>query len=111
MERTANQFSANADAIIVNRTGFISSSGMRDSYRYGKKQQYGFIFDALGRKIPKKSFRLLPCEALELAEQKQSLELETLKFRIAGIVTKYKDQNYLLLQKATKVYSYGNFAR
>ena len=37
------------------------------------------VFDALGRKIPKTSFRLLPCEALELAEQKQSVELEDLK--------------------------------
>ncbi len=99
------------DTVIVNRTGFILSREMRDLYRPERNTQYGFVFDALGRNIPKESFRLLPCEALEHAEQRQSAELETLKFQIAGIVTKYKDQNYLLLQKATPVYSYGNFGR
>jgi len=99
------------DTILADRTGFILSHTMDGSHRAEKNMQYGFVFDALGRKIPKTSYRLLPCEALELAEQRQSAELETLQFRVAGIVTKYKDQNYLLLQKATQVFSYGNFAR
>jgi len=99
------------DTVIVNRTGFILSREMRDSYRPERNTQYGFVFDAFGRNIPKESCRLLPCEALEHAEQRQSAELETLQFQIAGIVTEYKKQNYLLLQKATQVYSYGNFAR
>jgi len=99
------------DTVLADRTGFILSHTMDGALRAEKNIQYGFVFDALGRKIPKMSYRLLPCEALELAEQGQSAELETLQFRVAGIVTEYKDQNYLLLQKATQVFSYGNFAR
>ncbi len=70
-----------------------------------------FILDAFGRNAAEVPLRLLPCEALELTEQRQSDELEPLRFKIAGIMTKYKGDNYLLLQKATRVYSYGNFTR
>ena len=99
------------DSILVNRTGFISPSYLiRAACPADKNMQYGFAFDALGRNISKASLRLLPCEALERAVRKQSAELESMKFQIAGIATRYKDQNYLLLQKATRVYDYGNFA-
>ncbi len=70
-----------------------------------------FILDAFGRNTAEVPLRLLPCEALELTEQRQSAELEPVRFKIAGIMTKYKGDNYLLLQKATRVYSYGNFTR
>jgi len=90
------------DTILADRTAFLV--GQDDG-------QFVFVLDALGRSAPKISLRLLPCEALELTEQRQSAELEQLTFKIAGIMTKYKDQNYLLLQRATKVYDHGNFAR
>ena len=32
-----------------------------------------------------------------------------MRFNVAGILTRYKGQQYLLLQKATRIYSYGNF--
>jgi len=70
-----------------------------------------FVFDALGRNVPQVSFKVLPCEILELAEFTQSAEPEPLRFKIAGIVTKYKGQNYLLLQRSTRVYSHENFGR
>ena len=68
-----------------------------------------FTLDALGRNVDQVSFQLLPCQILEWTQQKQSLETESLRFKIAGIVTKYKGQNYLLLQRATRIYSHGNF--
>lgn len=70
-----------------------------------------FVLDALGRNVRPVSLRLLPCEALELAELAQSVIPEPVRFKIAGIVTKYKGEKYLLLQKATRIYSHGNFAR
>jgi hypothetical protein len=76
------------------------------------QQQNGgftFVLDALGRNAPQVRFQLLPCETLELTELKQSAELEPMRFKIAGITTKYKGNNYLLLQKATRIYSQGNF--
>jgi len=90
------------DAVLANRTAFLI---VQDDDRPI------FVLDALGRSAPKISLRLLPCEALELTEQRQSAELEQPRFKIAGIMTKYKDQNYLLLQRAAKVYSHDNFAR
>ena len=70
-----------------------------------------FVLDALGRNVKPVSLRPLPCEVLELAEQKQSAVPEPIRFKIAGIMTKYKGENYLLLQKATRVYNYQNFGR
>lgn len=90
------------DSILVNRTGFLV------------KQADGslvFNLDALGRKIQSSSLRLLPCQALELTEQEQFVEPDLIRFKIAGIVTVYKGRRYLLLQRATRVYSHQNFGR
>jgi hypothetical protein len=70
-----------------------------------------FVLDALGRNVQHVSLRLLPCEALELTERKQAAVPEPVRFKIAGIKTAYKGQHYLLLQKATRVYSHQNFGR
>jgi hypothetical protein len=68
-----------------------------------------FVPDALGRGLRQVSFRLLPCQALELTERRYSAEPDRMRFKIAGIVTQYKGKRYLLLQKATRLYSCGNF--
>lgn len=90
------------DSILTDRSAFLV------------KQSDGrlmFVLNALGRNVRPVSLRLLPCEALELAELTQSAIPEPVRFKIAGIVTKYKGEKYLLLQKATRIYSHGNFAR
>ncbi len=90
------------DSILADRSAFLV------------KQDDGrlvFVLDAFGRNVRPVSLRLLPCEVLELAEQRQSAVPESVRFKIAGIVTKYKGKNYLLLQKATRVYSHQNFDR
>jgi len=89
------------DSIIADRTGFIRDSG----------PDAGFVLDALGRNVRQLSFRLLPCQVLELAQQKESLSPDPVRFKIAAIVTKYKGQNYLLLQRATRTYSNQNFPK
>jgi len=48
---------------------------------------------------------------LELTELKEAADPEKVRFKIAGIMTKYKGENYLLLEKATQTYSYGNFGK
>jgi len=86
--------------VLANRTGFIRDSG-----------HVVFVFNAFGRSIQQTSLRLLPCQALELAEQEQSAEPDPIRFKIAGIVAEYKGQCFLLLQQATRVYSHDNFGR
>jgi len=98
----AQRYSRSSDSIYVDRTALLVE---QDDGRFM------FLPDALGRNLQKLSLRLLPCEALELTELKQAAEPEPLRFKIAGIITKYKGNNYLLLEKATRTYSHGNFGR
>jgi hypothetical protein len=98
----AMPYAGNADSILADRTAFLVRQ---------PQDRLVFSLDALGRDIQQTSLRLLPCEALELAEQEQSAEPERVRFKIAGIVTKYKGSSYLLLHRATRAYSHGNFGR
>lgn len=90
------------DAILADRCAFLVKQN---------DGRFVFVLDALGRNVRPISLPLLPCEALELAELTQSAIPEPVRFKIAGIITKYKGEKYLLLQKATRIYSHGNFAR
>jgi hypothetical protein len=94
------------DSILADRCGFVreSSHGTQDSWR-----KVSFVLDALGRKEPKTSLHLLPCQALEQAQRRQSAAPDTLRFKIAGIVTTFKGKKYLLLQRTIRLYSHGNF--
>jgi hypothetical protein len=95
-------YSRSADAVYVDRTGFLIEQ---------HDGRFMFVPDALGRNVQKLFFNLLPCAMLELTELKQAAEPEKIRFKIAGIITKYKGEDYLLLEKATRAYSYGNFGR
>lgn len=91
-----------ADTIFADRTAFMA------------KQDNGRLVltpDALGRNIQKLTLRLLPCEVLELAEREQSAEPEPVRFKVAGLMTKYKGDSYLLLYRANRAYSHSNFGR
>lgn len=90
------------DSILADRTALLSTND---------DGQTVFVLDAIGRNLQQTSFRLLPCQALEYAQAKQSEEPDQLRFKIAGIITKYKGQNYLLLQRAILIYSHQNFGR
>ncbi len=98
----SRRYGGDSDSIFVDRTGFLVGADGGSIV---------FTLDALGRNVRHLTLRLLPCEALELAELKMSADFEPVRFRIAGILTKYEDNDYLLLQKATPCYSNGNFGR
>jgi hypothetical protein len=88
--------------MLVNRVGFLikqADSGM------------AFSLDAFGRSAGSTggTIRLLPCQALEVAEQKQTFAPGMLRFKIAGIVTEYKGKQFLLLHRAIRAYNHGNF--
>lgn len=90
------------DSILADRTALLARQAD------GEPE---LILDALGWNIQQVSFRVLPCEVLERAQYVQSLEADPVRFKIAGILTQYKGEYYLLLQKATRAYSHGNFGR
>ena len=88
------------DYVLTDRTALL-----------GKRAdgQAEVVLDAIGRNIPQISIRLLPCGVLERAQQEQSAEPDPVRFKIAGIITQYKGEYYLLLQKAIQAYSHENF--
>jgi len=96
------------DSILADRTGFIRDSGREAR---GTGCEVSFVLDALGRSVQRASFGLLPCEVLEQAQLEQSAEADPLRFKIAGILTRYKGSHYLLLERARRVYSHQNFGR
>lgn len=94
----------NTDFVLVDRTGRLVED------EEGKLE---FVLDAFGRNVSSGAgrFEILPCEALELVRRMMSSIPEEVRFKISGIITKYEGKNYLLLSKATRIYSHGNFAR
>jgi hypothetical protein len=91
---------SNPDTILLDRSAILVKH---------RDRELEFEFDSLGRNLNSTSFRLLPCEVLEQTEARQSASPEPLRFKISGVVTKYKGNKYLLLYKATQLYSHGNF--
>jgi hypothetical protein len=96
------QIARSANSVLVDRTGFLVK---RDDGRLI------FVPDALGQNVENLTLNLLPCAVLELAELKQAADPERERFKVTGIITKYKGENYLLLEKATRTYSHGNFGK
>ena len=88
--------------VLVDRTGFLVH---QDDARLV------FLPDALGRNVQNLSLNLLPCAVLELTELKQAAEPDRVRYKIAGNITIYKGKHYLLLEKATRTYSHGNFGK
>lgn len=91
---------ASPDTILLDKSAFLVRHG---------NGELEFDFDSIGHNVNTTSFRLLPCEVLEQTEAKQSASPEPMRFKISGVVTKYKGTKYLLLYKAAQQYSLGNF--
>jgi hypothetical protein len=84
------------------------------SHRSGRiVRREGAVFfkpDGLGRNIERIELELLPCQPLAKALRASAGELEIPRFAVSGLVTSCGGRHYLLLERATEVYSYGNFA-
>lgn len=90
-----------ADGILTDRTGFL---------RQTKDGAY-FAFDGMGRNIDLLQLPLLECAELEsMASQQKQIAMQ-LRFNISAIVTRFEGKRYLLLQRATRIFSNGNFAK
>jgi hypothetical protein len=101
-ETVQERFDIEADTIISNRMAFLMKTSEED---------FVFVLESLGRNVSEVSLKVLPSQALELAEEIQNLVSDGVRFKISGLLTKYKGEYYLLLQRASRVYSYQNFAR
>jgi hypothetical protein len=90
------------DRMFSDRSGFITKSA---------DGSYVFKPDALGRNVQKTSFAILPNDIVQQTMDEQSHEPNRVRYKVTGILTTYDGQNYILLQRAIRQYSNGNFAR
>jgi hypothetical protein len=90
------------DRMFSDRSGFITKTA---------DGSYVFKPDALGRNVQKISFAILPNEIVRQTMDEQSHEPDRVRYKVTGILTTYNRQNYILLQRAIRQYSHGNFAR
>lgn len=94
--------------MLVNRVGLIEAGGGKDLPPATGRL---FVPYALGWNVSDVRYELLPCKALEWAQRMQRNTMEPIRFSVAGLVTQFQGRQYLLLQRATPVYNYGNFGR
>lgn len=87
------------DIHLIGRAGFLSKTN--GSYRFSP--------DAFGRKINSKQFILLPNTMLAAAEKEMAREPGRERYSISGLVTEYKGKTYMLLRRANRTYTHGNF--
>lgn len=103
------------DRMLVNRVGLIEAedgeAGKRESGEALADARFYFTPHALGWNVSPVRYELLPCSVLERALRMQRDTIESIRFSVAGLVTEFKGHQYLLLQRATPIYNYGNFGR
>ena len=87
------------DIHLIGRAGFLS------------KTNGSFIFspDAFGRNIDSTEFLLLPNSMLATAEKEIAAEPGRERYNVSGLLTEYKGKTYMLLRRASRTYTHGNF--
>ena len=87
------------DIHLIGRAGFLSKTN--DSYNFSP--------DAFGRNIDNTQFVLLPNSMLAKAEKEMAREPGRERYNVSGLVTVYKGKTYMLLRRAYRTYTHGNF--
>jgi hypothetical protein len=87
------------DTNLIGRSGYLS----------GSQKTPVFQPDAFGLKVNNKEFTLLPNSMLADAEKELARMPGRQRFNVSGLVTTYKGQTYMLLRRANRTYTHGNF--
>ena len=87
------------DIHLIGRAGFLSKTN----------GSYTFSPDAFGQNIDSKQFMLLPNTMLATAEKEMAREPGKERYNVSGLVTVYKEKTYMLLRRANRTYTHGNF--
>ena len=89
------------DKNMIGRTGYlIEQNGQRV-----------FHPDGFGRNVNEKAFVLLPNQMRAQAEERMNMTPGKQRYTISGLVTTYKGKNYMLLRRAQRTFTNGNFTR
>ncbi|HSV26606.1 MAG TPA: hypothetical protein VLH60_01830 [Sedimentisphaerales bacterium] len=91
------------DVMVTDRYGILVQTG--DS-------SWAIRFDGLGRNVNPTNFHLLPCEELQtIVQQMRPPAPVQRRYRIAGIVTRFRGEYYMLPTRVTRVFGHGNFTQ
>lgn len=91
------------DAVIVDRSGLLGPAPEDPNTYIFRLDGFGWNFQGL-------RFELLENEQLrDIVSDVNFDVLSPGRIEVSGVITKYQGKNYLLLQRAVKVYSHGNF--
>jgi len=87
-----------ADSSLISKAGYITLGDTRQ-----------FQPDGFGRKVETDDFVLLPCLTLEKTEDTLARAMGRYRYTISGILSRSQGQQYLLMYRAQRTYSNGNF--
>jgi hypothetical protein len=95
---------------VADVTGDINLIG-RAGYLQGSGRQKVFAPDAFGQNMDLRQFVLLPGAALEEAEKEMNKAPGRQRYTVSGLVSTYRGQTYILLRRAERTYTHGNFTQ
>lgn len=95
---------------VAQVTGDINLIG-RAGYLQKRNGQDLFVPDAFGQNIERWQFVLLPSASLESAEREMLKAPGRERFTVSGLVTMYKGQAYMLVRRAERTFTNGNFTQ
>lgn len=87
------------DVNLIGRTGYLMQ---KDQVKY-------FQPNAFGQNVSLHQYLLLPSKACEDAERQMRKTPGRQRYKVSGLVTGYKGRNYILLRRAVRTYTHGNF--
>jgi len=87
------------DRNLIGRTGLVRTVG----------DIMVFKADAFGQNVGEGTFELLPCKPLEEALRAARRTPGRQRYVVSGVMTQYEGKNYLLLRRAVRTFTHGNF--
>jgi hypothetical protein len=87
------------DVNLIGRTGYLIQKGQ---IKY-------FQPNAFGQNVNLHQYLLLPSKACEDVERQMRKTPGRQRYKVSGLVTGYKGRNYILLRRAVRTYTHGNF--
>jgi hypothetical protein len=89
------------DVNLIGRAGYVQKSG----------QRFIFVPDAFGRNVDFRQYTLLPSGILESAEKELTKTPGRQRYTVSGLVTMFDGQPYMLLRRAERTFTHGNFTQ
>ena len=101
MEKFQQIAAVTGDVNLIGRTGYLEY----------KDRVHSFQLDAFGMNKDRQNIMLLPNQMLEEVNKRLSQTPGRQRFTVSGLLTMYKGRTYMLLRRAERTYTQGNFTQ